>query len=88
MTTVTCEKCGWVYMQVSRNHAESEVIEFNKYFDSLSKKDQDDLYGGKGSNIKSYEFCWCSNNYKNFRDSKPNDCPYGCTISPIIDRND
>jgi len=80
----TCLKCGWVYFGVSREYAENEVKKFNEFFETLSKKDQKDLYGGHGSSIASYESCWCGNKYDNFRDSKPGDCPRGCTISPII----
>lgn len=86
MTTVTCNKCARVWMQVTRDHAVAEVARFNAYFDSLSKEKQDDNYGGKASSIEDYEHCWCGNSYKNFRDSSPGDCPDGCTISPIIRR--
>jgi len=86
---MTCKKCGWVAFQVSRKHAESEVKRFNEYFNTLSKKEQDDYYGGKGSSIHQYEHCMlCDGSYKNFRDSIPGDVPDGCTLSPIIDRND
>ena len=88
MKTVTCNKCGWVWFQVSREHAVKQVAEFNIYFESLSKQEQNDYYGGRGAVLERYESCWCGNSYKNFRDSKPGDCPDGCTISPIIDRND
>ncbi len=88
MKSVTCNKCGWVWMEVSRDHAENEVRKFNLYFDGLSKKEQDDYYGGNKSSIKHYDGCHCGNSYKNFRDFKPGDCPDGCTISPIIDRNE
>jgi len=48
------------------------------------KKDQKEFYGGHGASIKFYESCWCGNPHTNFRLSKPEDCPTGCTINPII----
>jgi len=86
--TVTCLKCGWVYFEVTRGYAQDEVKRFNEYFEALSKEKQDDYYGGKGSNIKQYEYCWCGSTYKNFRDSKKGDCPNGVTMSPMICRNE
>lgn len=81
----TCNKCGWVHFAVSRKHAEDEVTKFNEYFDTLSKKEQDEFYSGKGSSIRQYEHCMlCDGSYTNFRDSKYGDCPDGCTINPII----
>lgn len=90
MKTVTCNKCGWVHFQVSRNHAEAEYKRFNEYYDALSKQEQEDYYGGHGSSIKNYEHCHgiCGGSYKNFRDSKEGDCPNGVTMNPIIDRDE
>ena len=82
--TRTCNACGWVYFGVSREYAEDEVKRFNEYFNKLSKKDQEDFYGGHCSSIASYEGCWCGNRYDNFRESKPDDCPNGVTMNPII----
>lgn len=88
MKNVTCNKCGEVYFEVSREYAVDEVRRFNEYFNTLSKKDQDDHYGGTGSNIKRYEYCWCKNPHTNFRDSIAGDCPNGVTMSPIIKRDE
>ena len=35
---------------------------------------------------RDYTRCFsCGESYKNFRESKPNDVPRGCTIQPILD---
>lgn len=84
---VTCNNCGWVSFEVTRQHAEEEVRRFNEYFNSLSPKQQQDYYGGKGAYIELYERCFlCDGSYKNFRDSKTEDYPEGATLSPIIKR--
>lgn len=79
-----CKKCKWVYFFVSRQYAENEVKKFNEYFETLSDDKKKDYYGGKGSNIKSYEFCHCGESYKNFRDALNSEVPSGSTVSPII----
>lgn len=85
MSTRTCNQCGWVAFGVTREHAEHEVASFNKYFDTLTRQQQIDFYGGEPSGIRQYEKCMlCGGSYKNFRDSKPGDCPEGCTLNPII----
>lgn len=81
----TCNKCGWVYMGVSMQYAKDEVARFNAFFDTLSRDIQEDLYGGKGSNLNQYLFCWCKNPHTNFREAKEGDCPDGCTLGPIVD---
>lgn len=89
MKLVTCKKCGWVHMQVSRIYAEDEVKKFNTYFDSLSKKEQETYYSSKKSSIRIYEVCnLCGTCYHNFRRFKDGDCPTGCTIGPIINKKD
>lgn len=85
MEYVTCNKCGWVHMGVSREHAEDEVRRFNEYFDGLPVEKQEDYYGGKKSSVLNYEKCFrCGSNWENFRRSREGDCPDGCTIGPII----
>lgn len=86
MRNVTCNNCGWVHMGVTAEYALKQVREFNEYFDKLNKTQQEDFYGGKGASLSRYLFCArCNGNYKDFRVSKPEDCPDGCTISPILD---
>ncbi len=87
MKTVTCNKCGTVAFQVSREFAVNQVEEFIKYYNTLTREQQLDYYGGKPATLAGYEGCmFCGGSYKNFRDSVPGDCPEGCTLSPIIDR--
>lgn len=87
--TVTCLKCGWVAFQVSRESAIREFTSFNEYYDTLTPKEQEDYYGSKKSSIRFYEHCmFCDGSYQNFRDSQEGDCPDGCTLNPIIDREE
>lgn len=82
---VTCIKCGWVHMPVTREFAEASVADFNSYFDTLTKDKQDDYYGGRKSSLNSYLHCLnCGGPHTNFRPTKEGDCPMGCTIGPII----
>jgi len=81
----TCNKCGWVHFGVTREHAEAEVKRFNDYFNTLSEDKQQKYYGGNCSGIELYDRCsFCGNSYKDFRDSKEDDCPTGVTLGPII----
>lgn len=85
-----CCLCGWVYFSVSRNYAKEEVDRFNKYYYSLSQKEQNEYYGGRPSSISNYENCYrCRNSYKNFRDLEPDErLPIGITMNPIINRDE
>lgn len=86
---VTCNKCGWVHFQVSREYAENQVRNFNAFYDRLDAKGKSNYAGH--SNIENYETCRgfrCGENYKNFRGTNPGDCPPGCTTNPIINRRD
>jgi len=81
----TCNKCGTVYFGVTREHAEKEVEEFNEMYENLSAGEQTRYYGGTKACITKYEKCdVCGNPYENFRIAKEEDCPIGCTLSPII----
>ena len=72
-------------MSYTRQQAQAEVDSFNEYFDTLTPQKQQDYYGGRRSSITRYEHCGnCGGSYINFRVSKPDDCPDGCTINPII----
>ena len=83
MRNLECLKCGWVHFAVTRKNAEKEVANFNKYFNTLTKKEQKDYYGGKGSTIKTYERCFkCGGTHKSFIPAKK--IPFGSTIQPII----
>lgn len=83
ITERTCNKCGTVHFAVTREHAENNVDQFNKFYDTAGYHVQQ--YYGRRATITSYEHCSkCGNTYLNFRLSKENECPIGCTLSPII----
>ncbi len=90
MDTRTCNNCGWVAFGVTREHAQAEVDGFNKMMvdiEAAGDINKIEFWGGPGrrSSITSYERCMlCNGPHTNFRDSKPDDCPEGCTINPII----
>ena len=80
----TCNACGWVHFGVSREYAEGEVKKFNAFYDKADAETKAS-YGNKRSSIGNYEVCMrCGGPWTNFRDSKPDDCPRGCTLNPII----
>lgn len=80
---VTCNGCGWVHFAVTRAYAENEVKTFNAFYDTLSRQEQLDFYGGRKSRINKYEGCFvCSKN--SFRPAEEDDCPTGVTINPVI----
>lgn len=87
MISVTCEKCGWVHFQMSKQECHDSVDSFNKFYETLSPVERGNY--GRKSSIDIYTKCHrCGNDYKNFRDTLPDDCPDGCTIGPIMDRNE
>lgn len=80
----TCLRCGWVHFAVSRAHAEDEVASFNRFFDAADVETKA-AFGNRHSSMKSYEHCMlCGAPHTEFRDSKPGDCPEGCTLNPIL----
>lgn len=85
----TCNKCGWVYFVVSREYIENWKKDWEVFWPTLDAQGKENygLPNGPPTD-KQYLKCWCGNSYKNFRDSKPEDCPNGCTISPILDRDE
>jgi hypothetical protein len=86
-----CNKCHWIHYKVSRQQAEEQVIKFNEYFDKLSLKEQEKFFGEERPHIKKYESCHlCAGSYKNFREGTEEDDKraYGCTISPIIGKEE
>lgn len=81
----TCKKCGWVHFAVTLEHALDELCRFHRYYNSLSKKQQRENYGSCPASIRDYAYCdRCGAHYRDFRASKKDDCPSGCTIGPII----
>lgn len=99
---VTCKRCGWVHFAYSRQRAAEEVARFNTYFDSLPYEKQKEYYGGikfvdgvmtygepQKATIGRYESCGqCRGHYRDFRDALDEDCPRGCTVSPILHYNE
>jgi len=81
-----CKSCGRAHFGVTRSHALSEVRRFNKYYRSLTKKQQKAYYGGTPSAMEDYSKCMqCGNSYKNFRRWQEGDPSLlGCTISAIL----
>ena len=84
----TCNNCGRVGFAVSRKFAEEQVKLFGEYYNSLSAKKQQENYGGHPATISDYDQCGCGNPHTNFRASRDEDCPNGCTLSPIIFEED
>ena len=81
MINVTCTNCGWVHMGLTREYAQAEVDRFNEFYDAAAPEVQEN-YAGR-STIEGYEGCFrCGKN--DFRPSKDDDCPRGCTIQPTI----
>lgn len=64
---VKCNKCDWVHLARTRKDVLAEIVDFNVYFDSLTRKEQQAMYGGKRHSIKNYENCSrCGNRYTDF----------------------
>jgi len=82
MKLVECKHCGWVHFPVSRTYAEDQVAQFNAYYDTLSKKKQQENYGGRGASIASYEHCFSCNKPADMVLTKRH--MMGHTIQPII----
>lgn len=86
----TCLKCGRVAFGVSRQYAVGQARRFTRFIRSVYGQQVADQYGIKDpSNYtqdwrKEYGRCGCGNSWENFRDAKEDDCPDGCTLSPII----
>ena len=79
--TVICTKCYWTHFAVTRAYAENQVKEFNEYYNTLSKDQQDSYYGGKASTLGLYERCFCCGH----NEFKPGStAPVGSTIGPVI----
>ena len=79
----TCNACGWVHYGVTRKQAEKSVKEFNAFYDGQPAKVQA-CYRGP-SVIEQYERCdCCGGSYKNMHEMRPDECPIGSTIGPII----
>jgi len=83
-----CGKCGWVHFSMTREEVEKSVKEFNHYFDSLSKEDQDAYYNGKKSSVDSYQKCFrCGSSYEEAIPCNEGDAPLGSTIQPLMNKD-
>jgi hypothetical protein len=77
--SVTCNRCGRVHVAVPRSFAESEVVASSDFYQKLNP-------GSAPMTIERYQKCFaCGNDYKNFREALPDDCPVGCTLTSILD---
>lgn len=81
--TVTCKKCRWVHMGVTRAFAEAEVQRFNEYFATLDTQQRETYYNNKPSQIENYIGCRRCGGTE-FRPSLPDDCPEGVTLNPVV----
>lgn len=85
MNYLICKKCGWVHFGKSINDVIDELIRFRNYYETLSKKDQKEMYGGKCSSIADYMHCFrCNALYTEMRKAKKSELPFGSTIQPIL----
>jgi rubredoxin len=82
---VSCNKCGWVHLGVSREEAIEQVNAFNFYFDSLKEEERIQYYGNTPASIEEYSACSrCGNDWKDFRRTLPEEVPDGSTIGAIL----
>lgn len=75
---MTCIHCKTVSVAVTREYAEKEVADFNRYYDSLPPSDKKFFHGH--SSIDRYR---CCGNMK-LRDFIEGDAPDGITMSAVI----
>ena len=98
MSNVTCNNCGWVHFAVTKHYAKKQIRDFADYWNSSPVETKLNFfkYGASPEELPSkydeeehyqkYTKCLlCGESYKNFRESKEEDCPIGCTIGPILD---
>ena len=88
LSDVTCNRCGRVHREVSRETAEAQVENYNKHLRGLEPKDRK-KWPEKPAEVSDYESCdGCGAFYLDFRDAKPGDCPVGATLGAIISRTE
>ena len=84
MTPITCS-CGWVHLGVTREFAQSAVMEFNEYYYTLDQEKQAQF--GSGARMADYEYCCrCGAPHTEARPSTDQELEsiYGSTIGPMI----
>ena len=80
---VTCAACGWVHWPISRAYAEESVMRFNSFYDAAPAHVRESYL--QRSDISQYEHCFrCGAPHTEMVKSKPEDCPTGVTLQPII----
>ena len=94
---VTCNNCGWVHFAVTKAYAKGQTKQFCDFWDTQEKHVREhywnEQYQGpmpakypREKHYAGYLTCnRCGESYKNFRESKLEDSPIGCTIGPILD---
>lgn len=86
--SVKCNECGWIHFAIPLSEVQRQVKSFNDYYNTLTKKEQKDYYGGTGLTIKSFTNCFrCGNIYTDFKKptEKDLDAIFGSTVQPILD---
>ena len=84
-SNVPATAAGGVHFAMSRERAQSDVDQFNAYYEALSPKKREEYYGSKPASIATYERCFfCGQTDGDFRPYQDGDCPMGCTIQPVI----
>lgn len=81
----TCKACGWVHFPVTREYAERQVADFNRWYDELPPESKKHYSGH--SSIAQYENCFrCDGSHHNMRLYDPSHDAdiFGHTIQPII----
>ena len=82
MKTVVCTRCNWTSFAITREKAEREVAKYSKYYEALSKEDQQMFAVPAG--VESYTCQVCGGSK-----FKPgNTAPDGSTINPVIYEED
>ena len=84
---VTCQACGQVHHAITRATAEQSVALANQRNDAISRCGDDEfrpMYF-QSEDIGRYEHCFnCGAPASECKPSKPDDCPAGVTLQPII----
>ena len=83
-TLVTCKKCGWIHVLLTRAQAQEDVESFNRYFDSLPQKTTLEYYGGRRATMEPYEKCFSCGSPETMRWFEEGDCPEGVTLQATI----
>ncbi len=86
----TCINCGWVHFKVSTEYIASWKKEWEDLWSTMSQDDKESFGVTKAppSDSSYYRCDFCNGSYRNFRDFKDGDCPTGCTVGPILDRDE